>query len=218
MMEFIALSKQAKNLTRQRFARLVALGPIGVNSAKRVLWKCRCDCGKFVNVRSDLLHSGQVKSCGCFNSEVHSSLLKTHGLSQTKFYAAWRGMVQRCTVPKFPSYKEYGGRGIRVCDEWMDNVEAFHDYVSQLPHFGEKGYTLDRIDNHGNYEPGNVRWASKSVQSRNSRQVRLFTYGGKTQCLRDWADELGYTFDTLRGRILKLGWPIERAFTEPSHK
>lgn len=94
---------------------------------------------------------------------------KTHGMSQSPIYRKWHDMKTRCYYSGNISYKNYGGRGITVCEEWRNSFQAFYDYVSQLPHYGEPGYSLDRIDNDGNYEPGNVRWATKLMQMNNRR-------------------------------------------------
>lgn len=93
----------------------------------------------------------------------------THGMSEMPLYNVWRGMRSRCFLKTSKSYKNYGGRGIKVCDEWKENFQAFYDYVSQLPHFEEKGYSLDRIDNDGNYEPDNVKWSTRKEQANNRR-------------------------------------------------
>ena len=93
----------------------------------------------------------------------------THGMSKTSLYNAWRGMRSRCSLQTCRSYKDYGNRGIQVCEEWKNDFQAFYDYVSQLPHFGEKGYSLDRINNEGNYEPGNVKWSTSKEQANNRR-------------------------------------------------
>lgn len=123
-------------------------------------------------------------------------------------------MISRCTNPNTAVYANYGGRGIEVCSEWKESFKAYHDYVTQLSDYGTSGYTLDRIDNDGNYEPGNVRWASPADQTRNSRHSRLITHDGRTQCLRDWANELGIGESVIDSRI-RRGWTIERALTTP---
>ena len=97
----------------------------------------------------------------------HKERYEAHGMSRSSIYRRWNGMKQRCNNPKATAYKNYGGRGITICDEWQNSFQAFYDYVSKLPHYGEPGYSLDRIDNDGNYEPGNVRWTTMLVQQNN---------------------------------------------------
>lgn len=140
-----------------------------------------------------------------------------HGKSNTSLYNAWCAMLSRCSSPGNTSYKDYGGRGISVCAEWRDSFETFEFYVAQLPHFGENDYTLDRIDNDGNYEPGNVRWATSIDQHRNFRRNRMVTYNGKTQCVAAWAEETGIAQHTICWR-LEHGWPIGKALTKRSQR
>lgn len=158
-----------KCLKGQRFGRLVVLEQDGRDKNRNIKWKCRCDCGNIKTVLSGHLVSGRTKSCGCYMNEARIINNTTHGMSKTPLYNAWRGMLSRCLLKTSMSYKNYGGRGITVCDEWKDDFQSFYDYVSQLPHFGEKGYSLDRINNNGNYEPGNVKWSTRKEQANNRR-------------------------------------------------
>lgn len=123
-------------------------------------------------------------------------------------------MIDRCTLPLNDNYENYGARGIHICDEWVRDFQAFYDYVSQLPKFDMDGMSLDRIDTDGNYEPGNMRWATMKEQQRNRRNNHLITYQGKTQCCQAWADELGIGRSTIQYR-LKKGWTVEAALTTP---
>lgn len=139
---------------------------------------------------------------------------KSHGMRSHPLYGRWTAILARCTNPKVKSYYVYGGRGISICEEWRHDFQAFYDHVSQLSHYGEKGYTLDRIDNNRNYEPGNMRFVTRTGQNRNKRNNLLITYNGKTQCLSAWAGELNINRVTLSDRIRK-GWSIEQALTMP---
>lgn len=132
MTQYITLPKRAKDMTGQRFNRLVALGPVELGTHKHIVWSCQCDCGDVIQVRSDMLRNGHVKSCGCFNSEVHSALWKKHGMSRTQVYRVRVSMISRCTDPKATGYDRYGGRGIYVCEDWVNSFDAFYVYVSQL--------------------------------------------------------------------------------------
>lgn len=138
----------------------------------------------------------------------------THGKSYTQLYLAYGSMISRCHSPTNFHYNNYGARGIEVCAAWRVSYEDFESYVAQLPHFGEEGYSLDRIDNDGNYEPGNVRWATEIEQHRNKRTNRMITHDGRTQCLLDWAREAGITQQSLAAR-LKRGMSMKEALETP---
>lgn len=160
---------KAKDLSGQRFGYLVAVSPISVKG-RGIKWLCKCDCGKEHYVYAFSLVSGNTKSCGCMTKAMLSTKCARHGMADTPIYCEWRAMRTRCNNPNSISYKYYGARGIKVCDEWDKSFEAFYEYVSKLPDYGTPTYTLDRINNDGNYEPGNVRWASKRTQALNSRR------------------------------------------------
>ncbi len=161
-----------KDLTGQRFGRLLVTEKTDKRIHRHVVWECVCDCGTKCFVKSSALTLGQTQSCGCFMRESRGVSRTTHHMSNKKIYQAWQAMRQRCSKPYNKNFKDYGGRGIRVFPEWESSFQKFYDYVSQLPHFGEQGYSLDRINNDGNYEPGNVRWATKTEQMNNTRKQK----------------------------------------------
>ena len=141
-------------------------------------------------------------------------------MAKTRFYVIWRGVVSRCTNKNYFKYKNYGGRGIRVCKRW-ESFENFRDdiYTSYLEHikqFGESQTSIDRINNDGNYEPLNCRWATYRVQNRNTKQNHWIEFNGQRMVLTDWAKKLEIKPTTLLKRIIK--WPLERALTEPINK
>lgn len=142
--------------TGQRFGKLIVLNHAGNNALKKVLWKCRCDCGNESIVVAGSLVTGNTESCGCIIPNFK------HGGTNKGSYNSWRAMMRRCTNPKDKDYKRYGAKGISVCQEWMD-YETFRDAMGE-PTGSE---TLDRINPAGNYEPSNVRWASPTTQARN---------------------------------------------------
>lgn len=208
-----------KNLTGLRFGRLLVLSYAGQNDKGRSLWLCQCDCGQETTAIGKYLLNGDKQSCGCLHKEQLADRNRTHDLSRHPLYGVWATMISRCTNPAFKSYKDYGARGIRVFDGWLHSFPAFLEYVSALPDYGTPTLTLDRIDNDGNYEPGNLRWATRSTQRRNKRKpLTLIAFCGQSLCLTDWAKLLNVPKSLLFTRIYSQGWTIERAFTTPVSK
>lgn len=159
-------------LTGQRFGRLTVLERCGSKNGGSV-WLCVCDCGNKIVATGGNLRR-RTKSCGCFQKDRAKETQTSHGMAHSKISYVWVAMKQRCGNPNNKGFHNYGGRGITVCQEWKDSFQAFYDYVSRLPNFGEKGYSLDRINNDGNYEPGNVKWSSKTEQNQNRRCVKKY--------------------------------------------
>lgn len=209
--QFITLQKNAKDITGQRFGRLVALGPVSRHKG-HIKWLCQCDCGNIKEVDPSHLRRSLTVSCGCYHSERTTTLNTTHGMKNTLLYDVWCGIVQRCTNPNSKRYADWGGRGIAICEEWRHDFQSFFDHVSQLEHYGDKGRSLDRVDNNGNYEPGNLKWSTQSEQTRNTRANRLLTFSGKTQCIAAWEDELGLRKGQISNRLYR-GWSVERALS-----
>lgn len=130
----------------------------------------------------------------------------------TPEYVAWRSMKARCLIPSSSSFHKYGARGIRVAPEWVDDFAAFVAHVGRRP---GPGYSLERKDNEGHYEPGNVRWATSKEQARNRRSSRMITHAGETMTLAAWAERAGILVTTLKQRIDRAGWPMEKALAPP---
>lgn len=178
--------KQAPNLIGQRFNRLLVVKRNGSSKAKKALWLCYCDCGGSASVITHDLLSGHSQSCGCIGREKTRERSLKHGKSSEKIFFVWNEIVQRCTKENCKSFKNYGGRGIKLYDKWKD-FQTFYDYVSALPHYGEKGYSLDRINNDGNYAPNNVRWATQREQSNNTRNNIWIVHNNEKHTLAEWA-------------------------------
>lgn len=160
--------KTVKNLSGQKFGRLTVLFHAETsrtpNGTSVIIWLCRCSCGNLAKVRGSNLRTGTTKSCGCYRAEVERVSAITHGRTCTATYRSWRGMKERCLNPNNSHYKNYGGRGIKVCERWMEFLSFLEDMGERPSH-----KTLDRINNDGNYEPANCRWATDREQRANKR-------------------------------------------------
>lgn len=205
------VNRPIKNdISGNKYGRLTVIG----FSYDQHNWKCICDCGNIKMIGSwDLTH-GYVKSCGCLKKELLSKRLTTHNMSGTRLYNIWTGTKSRCYNQRYEAHKNYGTRGITVCDEWKNNFMSFYNWAIN------NGYrddlTLDRINNNGDYEPSNCRWVTIGEQADNRRNSRRITYGRKTQTLKQWSNELGLDYKLLYNRLYKLKWSVEKSFvTQP---
>ena len=175
------------------------------------MWLCKCDCGNIVSIRGYSLRSGNTQSCGCIQKETNIKLRQTHGMAKTRLYNIWQSMKRRCSSPTMSCYKYYGGRGIKVCNEWQ-SFEPFCEWA--LANGYTENLTIDRIDVNGNYALSNCRWITIQEQQRNKRRNHYITLNGETKLLKDWADGLGITTATLLERLER--WDsVEDALTIP---
>lgn len=205
---------QAADIAGQRFGRLVAL-VVEPTAQPGRFWRCACDCGAFVVSTVGRLRVGNTKSCGCLKvdaARVKGKSSATHGMFGTREYATWSAMLGRCSNPKHSAWPDYGGRGITVCTAWL-KFDNFYADMGARP----SGKSLDRVDNSGNYEPRNCRWATKKEQARNRRGNRLVEFNGTTATLAETAARVGLPVSTVRDR-LNAGWPTEVALTKQSRK
>lgn len=198
-----------------RHGRLTVLGP-AVFDAERSVWDIpvECTCGNQLMVRHQRWVSGWTRSCGCLRDDTTVARSTTHGQTRTTLYSRWANMVQRCTNPNRADYNTYGGRGITICEAWME----FDNFLLWAETTFEKGLTLDRIDNDGPYSPENCRWVPHQTNCRNRSNSVTITAWGETKTPIDWLLDprckvSGYK--PLMQRVRKLGWPPEDAIGQP---
>lgn len=214
------------DITGRRFGRLIAekrldtrISPSG---RKYSVWLCKCDCGNYTEARLSNLQQGSVLSCGCLSHEVHSQTAKRLKLGAKAFkhgdanhnvplYGVWTAMKRRCNNPHAAYYEIYGGRGIKVCDDWQDYT-VFKEWAISSGY--QTGLTIDRIDCDGDYTPSNCRWITMQEQQRNRRNNKHYEYKGKFYTVQEIAQMVGLKPRTIQGRI-ERGWKIEDVVETP---
>lgn len=197
------------DLTGQKFERLTVIKWIRKNKQSRYKWLCRCDCGQEVVVLGYNLRNGHTKSCGCLNKEK----ITKHGLSGIPMYHVWEQIIQRCTNPNCKEYKNYGGRGITVCERWL----KFENFNKDMGKSWKSGLTIERTKNEEGYYKENCEWVTSKINSRNKRNNRLLTHNGVIQCVTAWSEETGINKSTIFWR-LRAGWSTKRTLTTPVQK
>lgn len=197
------------DLTGQKFAKLTVIKRAENAKNGNVRWECVCECGNKTIVTGGNLKSGTVKSCGCLK-KIPSNI--KHKESKTPLYRKWKSMLYRCENPKHQAYKDYGARGITVCEEWHDFL-AFKRWVEKTKPNGN--LSIDRIDNDKGYCPNNCRWVSEKEQANNRRSNVMIAYQGEIHNLLEWSDILGFNYKSVHNRMHKLGWTFERAISTP---
>lgn len=218
-----------KTLKNQKSGMILFVKIHKKDNYRHYIWECKCSCGNTVYLRSK--DFGKVVDCGCKSNPIKNikrdicsdefDKSEHCKLSDQRIYKIYRGMKTRCNPQKtnINNWEDYGGRGIKVCEEWLDKKHGFSNFYSWSI---ENGYaddlTIDRIDVNGNYEPINCRWATRKEQSRNTRTNRLIEYNGEVKCLAEWSEIFHIPQDTLKARIDKYNWSIEKALKTPTKK
>lgn len=204
---------KSEDLTGQRFGKLVVLRKdISDQNSKYKCprWVCKCDCGAIVIKLGRTLKRYKVLSCGCSDSEIFTS--------KEKLYGVWVAIKQRCYNSNDKAYSHYGGRGICVCEEWLNSYSTFREWAYANGYSVEDSFhncTIDRIDVDGNYCPSNCRIVSRKVQNDNTTRTSYITYNGETHTLKEWSEITGILCHTLWGRINQSGWDEIDAITTP---
>lgn len=202
------------DLTGERFGRLRVLSRAGSDLQNKPTWRCVCDCGAEVVVQGANLRKGHTVSCGFYCRDVHTK----HGAEGTRLYAVWKNMRDRCFKERHKSYADYGGRGITVCEDWLD-FSNFMEWAFQTgydPDAPKGKCTLDRIDYNKGYHPENCRWVDAKTQGRNKRNNRLVEFRGEVRPLSEWAEIFGIKYQTLYARLTRYGLSVDAAFSGTS--
>ena len=208
------------DLTGQRFGMLTVLHRskdyIFESGRKERMWSCQCDCGNIIDVLGiNLKKKNNTTSCGCYKVEKMKASKTTHGLSNHQLYHTYQKMKSRCYNRNNKNYKDYGKKGVIICDEWLGENGFVNFYKWSMSHGYSENLSIDRIDVNGNYEPSNCRWTDVITQENNRTNNHIITYNNETMTMAMWARKLGIGYKTLANRILTYGWSIEKAFTTP---
>jgi len=200
------------DLTGNTFSRLTVISQ-DKKVGKHLMWNCVCTCGNHTKVSTTHLRQRKIHSCGCLRDSCAGDRARTHGMTGTTEYRSWQKMKERCLVKACKDFKNYGARGITICERWLNSFENFFADMGEKP----KGYSIERINNELGYNPENCKWATVSEQNSNTRYNVYVTYNGETMMIRDWSRRLGGG-DWLVGSRLKRGWDDIRAITQPVRK
>jgi len=199
------------DITGKKFNRLTVIKRIENSTFRKARWLCKCDCGNFTEVSGDNLRNGSVKSCGCLIKDKNKQRA-THRKSNIRLYNIWRNMKARCNNSKNPDYKNYGKRGIKVCDEWI-NFENFYNWAINNGY--KEKLSIDRVDVNKNYQPNNCRWISLKKQSYNKRNSFFINIKGEEKCLAEWCEIYNVKYSTVYRRITRNKMSIEDAILKP---
>lgn len=204
-----------EDLIGKRFERLVVLKQtedyVVPSGRHHPQWLCQCDCGNIVEVLGDSLKSGHTKSCGCLREDNLKTVAITHGDSYSKLYGVYTSIIDRCYNPNNKRFKDYGGRGIIVCDEWKDSYLNFKTWAISSGY--KEGLSIDRKDNNLGYNPSNCRWTTRIVQQNNMRRNHIVEHNGQSKTIAEWSRELNIKYDKL-WKFIKKGLSIEDILKE----
>ena len=196
----------------QKYGRLTVISFDGIYSTNRKYvyykkWLCRCECGNICSVLDSCLKNGHTRSCGCYSRDLTIARSTTHGKNKTRTHRIWNAMKERCSKESQYGYKNYGGRGIKICSRWLNSFENFFTDMGECP----DGYSLERIDVNGDYCPENCKWIPMRDQSLNTRRTKYIPYKGEMKSVSYVAREIGMPYHTLYGRIFNYGFSVEEA-------
>jgi hypothetical protein len=202
--------RKPQDLTGNQFGRLTVVRSEGKGNYGKYLWLCRCSCGNTIISSTSQLNNGNTRSCGCLKREMVVNKNKIHGMAHTPIYNVWSAMKNRCLNPNDKQYKDYGGKGVKICDKWL-TFEGFYEDIGSTY---AKGLTIERKDYNGDYCPENCIWTDRFTQANNTSRNRYETVNGITDSLANLCRRFGFTYATIQHR-LQRGWSIEEAFNTP---
>lgn len=204
------------DLTGKRFGRLVVISKSDKNNGGKTYWNCVCDCGNKCVVYANKLKSGETKSCGCIRKERLRNMTKTHGQRQTRIYGIYTNMKSRCNNKNMSEYHCYGGRGIKICEEWSGESGFENFYRWSMANGYNETLSIDRIDNNKDYSPENCRWATRIQQARNKNNNHKVLCNGKEYCISELLEIAKVKSpETIKRRLL-YGWTVEEAINTKS--
>ena len=201
-----------ESLVGRKFGYLTVIEEAGKNKHKQILWKCKCKCGKEVIATGNSLKRCETKSCGCYSAEKTKERMTIDHRSGTRLYKIYYCMLQRCYNENYPQYKDWGGRGITVCDEWKNDFTVFREWAMKNGY--KDGLSIDRIDVDRNYEPSNCRWATTKEQAINKRNTVRIEYNGEIHTILEWSEIFCIPVPTIRTRLYR-GWNEQEAISTP---
>lgn len=207
-MEKVRKERTNEDLTGKKFSRLTVIEQLSercVNGAVKYL--CLCECGNKSKVQANKLRSGVTRSCGCLTKDKAT----THGMYKSTEHSSWRSMKNRCCNKNHMHYKNYGARGIKICNRWKNSFQNFYDDMGAKP---SPKHSIDRIDNNGDYEPENCKWSTEIEQARNRRGTKMYTYKNETKYAREWMDIYEISNNVFYRRV-NQGWSFDKIIETP---
>jgi hypothetical protein len=199
------------DISGNRYGRLIVKSRDHDHPSKNTMWHCVCDCGKEKTINGYSLVRGSTKSCGCIQREIMRQLKTTHGGSHrgkhTPEYKTWAGMKKRCYDENNNTFINYGGKGVKMCERWL---ESFDNFLADMGRKPSPKHSIDRLDSSGDYSPENCRWATQQQQANNKSSNRVISYKGQSKTIAQWSRVLNMKYAALYGRF-ERGWSVERA-------
>lgn len=205
-MQIIKNNKRTPDLTGTKFGFLTIKKFNGYKTNYTQFWECLCDCGNTIIVSKPNLTNNHTKSCGCYKNYKHCT---THKMADSRVYNIWIGMKQRCNNPNYAPFNGYGARGIKVCDRWLESFENFLADIGEPP---TAKHSIDRIDNNGDYELSNCRWATQTQQANNKRNTLIIEYKNEKKPFQEWCRIFNINNKTAYSRFSTYGWDFGKTF------